>query len=386
MKVASAVARVLIVSGRADLSGAPRCVLDLVRGLDRDRFQPEVVLGETGALSRYLGAEGVGVDVVDGRKIRALTGIFDAVNTIRRSRPDLVHVNRAVAFSKKFALASRLAGVPVVWHLHDEFVNSRMRRRIPWIRRLATRVVSCSERVASQARIDGTVLIANGTRFDGLAPTDELRDRAARHGVTDSPFRFLFVGMIEPRKNVHLLVESAQRVLDRHPRTDFLAVGGGNWPEYRKQVAEKIAALGLGERFRLLEAQEDVAPFYAASNVLVLPSSSEAFPRVILEAGAHGLPTVATAVGDLPRLIRDGETGWLIDPNELDADRLAGELCVVRGLGAEAVAARGRAAHQWLRDRYDIHDYVDAFEALYDEILGRTRVPRGSPAMANSNG
>jgi glycosyltransferase involved in cell wall biosynthesis len=364
-------ARVLIVAHRADRSGVPQSVVDVARFGDRLRHRIEAILGEDGPLRRLLEAEDVPVHVADAHAVRGIRGVVAAHRWLGRLRPDLVHVNRAVAFAKSFALAARLRGIPVMWQLHDEFADHRHRARIPWIRRLATTSVACSSAVARQAGLADCAVVPYGTRFDGLPPRDSLRRDAAALGLAASPFRFLFVGMIAPRKNVHVLVEAARRVLDAHPDTDFAAVGGGNWDRYRTSVAIRIAELGLGSRFLLFEERDDVAPFYAASDALVLPSANEAFGRVIVEAAAHGLPTVATAVGGIPDLVVHERTGWLVPAEGLDGASLGKALARVRAADRESVARVGAAARDLLRDRCDVRQYAERIQDLWSSTLAR---------------
>ncbi len=360
--------RVLFVTHRADLTGAPRCILELVEGLDSSRYHCEVAVEEDGPLCSHFAERTKKLHHLPKSKARGLAGWFHAYRVLREAQPDVLHVNRAVAFSKTFAMVARLLGIPVLWHLHDEF-QGRMKRRLPWVKRLSTRVVSCSQRVSETPGLGDVTVIPNGSQFSARDPEEDLERRARALGVEPVSFRFLFVGSIIPRKNVRMIVEAAAKVLEEWPDTHFLAVGDSDSPEYMAQVHADMERLNLGERFQLLPSQSDVAPFYAMSDVLLLPSKSEAFPLVVLEAASFGLATVATAVGDVPELLADN-SGWLLEHYEFDQDHLCDVLKEIRHGGREAARQRGARAREHIGGRYSLDRYLRDFDHVYGEMLG----------------
>lgn len=361
--------RVLIVSHRADRTGTPRCVLDLVRGLDPAHHACEVVVAEPGPLCAALETAGARVHRGEKETWRGARGLLRALALIRERKPDVVHVHRAVALSKTFALAARLRRRPLLWHLHDEFHERKLRRRLAWVRRLSTRIVACAQAVADAVGSPRCVVVHNGASLD-VAPRAEQIEAARRLGIEPSPFRFLFVGAVIRRKNVRLLAEAAARAFASRSDTDLLIVGDGEDPDYCDAVRAALAP--LGPRARFLPAIDDVSPCYAASHVLVLPSQSEAFPLVILEAAAHGLPTLATAVGGVAEAIVDGETGWLHARDGVTVERLAEALTTIRDRGASAAAQLGASAHERCRRLFPIERFVADVARIYDELASRS--------------
>src|SRR5207248_8464689 len=131
--------------------------------------------------------------------------------------------------------------------------------------------------------------------------------------------------------------------------------------------------LGIMRRCLFLGYQDDVAPFYAAFDALVLPSGNEGTPVSAIEALAGGRPVVATRVGGVPDVVRDGEDGFLVEPGAVAdlADRLAGlardpEL-------RERLGAAGRAR---VLPRYAVDRLVDDVDRLYRALLNEEGAER----------
>ena len=150
-------------------------------------------------------------------------------------------------------------------------------------------------------------------------------------------------------------------------RTDaplcLLLVGGG---ELENAVREQVAALGLQERVRFLGVRADVADILRASDVFVLSSRWEGNPLSVMEAMAAGLPVVSTAVGGVPELVRDRETGLLVPSEDAEALTRAMQALVDDPVRRQAM---GAAARQYAVAHFDIRHTVRGYEQLYESLL-----------------
>jgi D-inositol-3-phosphate glycosyltransferase len=164
---------------------------------------------------------------------------------------------------------------------------------------------------ADEARIE---IVPPGVDHHVFFPSDRA---AARHRLgVDAPRMLLFVGRIQPLKGIDLAVRTLA-VLD-DPKTTLVVVGGPSGPDGNRELhnARRLAAeLGVGDRIRWVRPQrhDRLADYYRAADVCIVPSHSESFGLVALEAAACGTPVVAAAVGGLRSLVDHEHTGYLVE-------------------------------------------------------------------------
>ena len=160
----------------------------------------------------------------------------------------------------------------------------------------------------------------------------------------------LFVGRIQPLKGVDIAVEALSLLSD--PTSTLMIVGGASGQEGDTEVhriGDLVEGLGLSDRVIFVEPQPHYAlsTYYRAADVLVMPSRSESFGLVALEAAACGVPVVAAAVGGLRTLVKDGLTGYLIDERDsaqyaAAIDRILLDPTHAAALGAAAAVQASR--------------------------------------------
>jgi len=126
----------------------------------------------------------------------------------------------------------------------------------------------------------------------------------------------LFVGLVEPRKGIHLLLKIHEIVKKKFPETKLLMVGRIRHPRYFSSIAS-----GVDSSVKLIGwvSSEDLAAYYGACDVYVTASSWEGFDMPLAEAQASGKPVVAFDIGAHPEIVEDGQTGFLIRPGYVDA-------------------------------------------------------------------
>lgn len=315
--------RILHVVHGLPRGGLENGVVNLVNRLSPLQFQQAVCcLDRRGEMAERL--DPATPVFVMGRRQHSVALPFRLARLIRGWQADIVHCRNWNAWPDT-ALACLLPGghSSLTWSFHgfpdsdDEF---------PLRRCVASRLLArCTDRLFAVCK-DAAVRFAEKTgipqaRFEVLyngVDTKRFRPasdrRALRHalGLPLDEVLILTVASLIPVKNHAALVESAVRVLRQHPGpVRFVLVGDG---VLRAEIEHRIAQGGLADHFLLVGSSDQVADYYRAADVFVLPSRLEGMSNAILEAMATGLPVVANRVGGNPELVVDGTTGLLCRP------------------------------------------------------------------------
>jgi glycosyltransferase involved in cell wall biosynthesis len=177
----------------------------------------------------------------------------------------------------------------------------------------------------------------------------------------------IFVARLDPLKGLEALIRGLAQLRDESAPVMVLIAGDG--PE--RDTVERLACeLKLGaDRLRLLGFRNDVPDLLGAADFYVLPSLTEGLPLSLLEAMAHRLPVVATPVGGIPEVVRDGEDGLLVPTN--DPRALARAMARLAGDAALRVTL-GEAAFRRVTVQFSFEQMVREYEVLYHACAARS--------------
>ncbi len=155
-------------------------------------------------------------------------------------------------------------------------------------------------------------LIPDGIEIPPELPSPEARAKSrARWGVAENEFVIGHLGAFTPEKGQAVALGAFRLLRERLPQTRLLLAGEG--PTLRDpEITQRCEA--LGDRVRLCGAIQDLAEFFSALDLFVMPSKSEGLGSSALMAMSYGLPVVASRVGGLPEVVEEARTGWLIEP------------------------------------------------------------------------
>ena len=276
----------------------------------------------------------------------------------------LVHTHSSVD-SWLGGLAARSLGLPVVRSRH---VTIAVPRRRTLVYRLAHRILTSAERVTvilTEAGVDPRKVLAvppgvDTSRFHPGVSGTAVRAELGLGGPVVG-----LVANIRGSKGHDVFLEAARDVLLAIPEARFLIVGDGVGYD---DVRARVGRLGLAGAVLMTGFRRDIPEVMAALDLLVLPSiRSEATSQVIVQALAVGTPVVATAVGGSPEVIRDGETGRLVPPN--DAPALAAAI-VASLRDPPRARAMARAGQTFVRERLSIDAQMTVTTRVYRDLLG----------------
>jgi len=336
-----------------------------------------------GPYVRPLREAGIPVDTIHLPRgfdpFRLAWSLLELVAYFRRVKPDLVHTHCSVP-GIVGRIAARLAGVPVVLHtVHGFAFHDGSRGPVAALAIAVERFTgrftdlllsqnhedmdrALRHRIVPERRLEW---IGNGIALDRFAAA------APRH-APGRPVVITCVARMEPVKNHALLLEAAALLQQRGRRFQLWLVGGG---EGRARCERRVAESGLDGEVRFLGYRNDVPELLEQSDIGVLTSLKEGIPRAALEAMAAGLPMVGTRVTGTREVVRDGETGFLVDMG--DPSALADALA--RLIDDPTLRARmGTRGRDVVRAEYDEALIVRRLERVYRVSLERRGI--GVPA------
>lgn len=289
---------------------------------------------------------------------------------LRGLRPDAVLSYNFGALDA--VIAARLAGVRVLHH-EDGFNADEAhgyKRRREWLRRAflprTQRVIVPSSGLEEIARerwhlpAERLALIPNGIRCADFPQRDGNAALRKGLGISDAAFVVGFVGHLRPIKRADRLLDACAKLV---PELDVhvLMLGSG---EERERLEQQAASGSLSGRVHFVGHRDDPRPYYAAMDAFALVSDSEQMPVALLEAMACGLPVVATAVGDVRRMLPEIQSPLCraLGPEIVD-ELVAGLAELAQDTGRRS--ACGAANRARVRERYDFSGMLEAHRALW---------------------
>jgi glycosyltransferase involved in cell wall biosynthesis len=368
--------RVAFVVHLMQVAGAEVLVRETIRRLN-GRIAPTVFcLDAVGSIGEELLAEGVDL-VCFGRKPgRDLRVSGRIARAIRARNIEIVHAHQYTPFFYS-ALAKPLCGFrpKVILTEHGRHYPDRvspLRRAVNRLAldRLADAVTACCRFSAEGlTRTDGFAgnrieVIENGIDVDRYGPAADPAALKTTLGLDPGRRYVVHVARHHPVKDQATLLRGF--ALAGLPGVDLLMAGDG---PLREELEALAAQLGVRDRVKFLGIRTDVADLMRAADVFALTSVSEAASLTLLEAMATGLPSVVTAVGGNPEIVRHEREGLLFPRGDASACAIA-----FRRLFADpALAARlGAAARARAQERYRLDRTVDEYHRLYCRLAGRT--------------
>jgi sugar transferase (PEP-CTERM/EpsH1 system associated) len=355
------VRRICHVSMTLQTGGLERLLVDFGRFHDHSRFDLQfVALEGLGQPAQDLREDGYQVDSLSLRASGKVASIRRLAAILRESGVDLVHTHNTYAHFYG-ALAARLAGVrQVINTQHGRGCGDSWKAQLQF--RMAncwtSKIVGVSEDSARLCRRqDPHAAARTGHVWNGIDLS-----RFQYHGPSRKPVA-ISVARLSPVKDFPTLLRGVAKAVAAHPEFRLRIVGDGG---ERPRLEQLMRDLRLEQHVEFLGERHNVPQLLKEAGFFVSSSKTEGISLTLLEAMAVGLPVLTTSVGGNAEIVRDGETGYLVESLNPDAIAAGISRMLREQTSWPEMGQRGR---QRVEEHFSIDGMVRQYETLYDEVL-----------------
>ena len=380
--------KILYLHAGAEMYGADKVLLELIKGLDKDLFEAHVILPNDGVLVSALEAVGAKVSVLDypilRRKYFNPKGIFEYFRSYNRFSKEiakyaqdngisLLHNNTTAVLEGIYV--KRKLKLPLIWHVHEiivkpkaisDFINLLMGR-------YADKIVTVSNAVANhvkQSRFvkeDQVRVIYNGVDNAVYYPMQAGAVRE-KFGIQQDSLVIGMIGRVNAWKGQGDFLEAVTPILKANAQAvAFLAGSAFEGEEWRVEELEaKIAASPVSSQIKRIDYYSQTTELYNMFDIFVLPSTNpDPLPTVVLEAMACGKPVVGYRHGGVCEMVKEDENGLLATPNQpAKLSKVIQELVE----DPEKRNRFGQASVERQRELFSLESYIKNFSELYNYL------------------
>ncbi len=395
--------RVLYVEMAHAFGGSIVSLYQLVRGLDRERYEPVVLFYRPNPFVRRFEEAGARVLVLGSasapapsagrlaapalrRHVNPLAeylailrqigpGTLRLLRVIRQEDIDLVHGNDVLISNREAILAAALAGVPYISHVR---AFERLTGFDRWLTRRVHACIYISRAIADAHVAQGVpaergVVIYNALDPEEFVPTEDRDAVRARLGLSPAHQVVGITGRLVAWKGHGVFLRAVAALAPERPALRAVIAGDADptepaYPEHLKALAQE---LGIADQVIFAGYWERIVELLPALDVLVHCSvKPEPFGRVIIEGMAAGVPVVGANAGAVPEIITDGKTGLLVPPGDAPALAQAVGRLLDDALLADAVRQHAR---EHVRRRFSLEAHAAQVQAVYERVLEGAR-------------
>lgn len=356
--------------------GAETVLLNIASNIDKDRFNPMVVLHKSKWLHEQLLRNKIETEIIPSKRSWDMVFLAKFVRYCRRHKIDLIH-SHLFGANLYSCLAGALLRLPVITTFHNElFFQGRSERFMALksmiIRNFAAQIVFVAEYmkkdyVENLNFPDNKLLtIYNGVESNNGINNFDSSSLKKELAILNDDLLVGHIANLRPPKGHQYLIKAASHVCKQIPNAKFLLIGDEGDGVIKKEIEDLTAELGLGENIKLLGFRNDVNKLLQLIDVFVLSSTSEGLPLSVIEAMASSKPVVATNIGGLPEIVVPDKTGYLVEPQ--NAEALAVKLMFL--LKDKTLRNRmGQAGRKVIEEKYSLQTMIDNYQNLYEELL-----------------
>ena len=377
--------RILYLHAGAEMYGADKVLLELIKGLDRKEFEAHVILPNDGVLVEALRQVGAQVSVLDypilRRKYFNPKGIADYIRSYnfyakqialyaREHSIDMVHNNTAAVLEGIYL--KRKLKLPLIWHVHEiivkpkaisDFINMLMGR-------YADKIVTVSQAVANHIKQSPFIkdsqveVIYNGVDNAVYYPMDASSIRE-KFDIAQDALVIGMIGRVNAIKGQNDFIEAVEPLLEKNEKAvAFLAGGVFPGEEWRlEELDKRIASSSVVSQIHRIDYYDKTSELYNMFDIFVLPSiKPDSLPTVVLEAMACSKPVVGYNNGGIAEMVVDDKSGCLVKPNR--PQELSNAISLLLD-SSEKREKFGRVGYQRQKELFSLESYIKNFSELY---------------------
>ena len=377
--------RILYLHAGAEMYGADKVLLELIKGLDSKEFEAHVILPNDGVLVEALRQVGVQVSVLDypilRRKYFNPKGIADYIRSYnfyakqialyaQEHSIDMVHNNTAAVLEGIYL--KRKLKLPLIWHVHEiivkpkaisDFINMLMGR-------YADKIVTVSQAVANHIKQSPFIkdsqveVIYNGVDNAVYYPMDASSIRE-KFDIAQDALVIGMIGRVNAIKGQNDFIEAVEPLLEKNGQAvAFLAGGVFSGEEWRlEELDNRIASSSVVSQIHRIDYYDKTSELYNMFDIFVLPSiKPDSLPTVVLEAMACSKPVVGYNNGGIAEMVVDDKSGCLVKPNR--PQELSNAISLLLD-SSEKREKFGRVGYQRQKELFSLESYIKNFSELY---------------------
>lgn len=380
--------RILYLHAGAEMYGADKVLLELIKGLDSKEFEAHVILPNDGVLVEALRQVGAQVSVLDypilRRKYFNPRGIADYIRSYnfyakqialyaREHSIDMVHNNTAAVLEGIYL--KRKLKLPLIWHVHEiivkpkaisDFINMLMGR-------YADKIVTVSQAVANHIKQSPFIkdsqveVIYNGVDNAVYYPMDASSIRE-KFDIAQDALVIGMIGRVNAIKGQNDFIEAVEPLLEKNEQAvAFLAGGVFPGEEWRlEELDKRIASSSVVSQIHRIDYYDKTSELYNMFDIFVLPSiKPDSLPTVVLEAMACSKPVVGYNNGGIAEMVVDDKSGCLVKPNR--PQELSNAISLLLD-SSEKREKFGRVGYQRQKELFSLESYIKNFSEFYDNL------------------
>lgn len=352
--------------------GVEQLLVDLLPQLNRDHFNISLCcIHKRGHLVDVLQARGVPVHLVKLNSRWDPIGIYRLTRLMQKEQIKIVHTHM-YASSISGIVAARLAKVPVIIANMHSMHEWHTKRRIWTAKKLfnsADKIIAVSDCIKKdlidklKLEPQKTLTIHNGVDLARFTPQIEVAGQNENLDIKDDEFVIGAIGRLVAFKGFTYLLKAAKIIYSQQPKFKLVIVGGGELKQPLKQQAQE---LGIADKVIFTGRQDNVLPFLASFELVVMSSITEGLPIVSLEAMAMGKAVVASRVGGIPEVVEERVTGLLVPPK--DPSALAQAIITLME-NPELRKSLGQAGRARVEEFFSLQHMYEQTADLYTQLL-----------------